>query len=184
MKHFLSIEKQLNNNVPGLIVVDERLWVEQRRFVLRHLREFGFGRTSMATIIEDEALKLVEHFKKLLRDGYNYEIADVRKSTMNNNNTGQIYKLQKDSKNNLNKSKLSEFNIIENQIRNRKPWTIADLYMKAEDYAEVRRVSQSAGMIVPMDDAFGVTVLNTLWRMMAGRRSVSITRVVPVSFIV
>ncbi|KAL6425593.1 hypothetical protein ACFW04_009618 [Cataglyphis niger] len=94
----------------GLIVVDERLWMEQRRFVLRHLREFGFGRTSMATIIEDEALKLVEHFKKLLRDGHNYEITDIRKLTIDNNNTGQIYKL-KDSKNNLNKSKL-EVDII------------------------------------------------------------------------
>ncbi|KAG5343836.1 CP303 protein, partial [Acromyrmex heyeri] len=82
----------------GLLVVDDKLWVEQRRFVIRHLRDFGFGRTSMLTIIEDEALKL------------------------------------------------------------------------AEAYAEVRKVSQSAGMIISMHDAFGVTVLNTLWRMMAGRR--------------
>ncbi|KAL6425592.1 hypothetical protein ACFW04_009618 [Cataglyphis niger] len=153
----------------GLIVVDERLWMEQRRFVLRHLREFGFGRTSMATIIEDEALKLVEHFKKLLRDGHNYEITDIRKLTIDNNNTGQIYKL-KDSKNNLNKSKLCDDNTINNKISNHKPWTVADLYMKAEDYAEVRKVSQSTGMIITMHDAFGVTVLNTIWRMMAGKR--------------
>ncbi|XP_050460249.1 probable cytochrome P450 303a1 [Cataglyphis hispanica] len=153
----------------GLVVVDERLWIEQRRFVLRHLREFGFGRTSMATIIEDEALKLVEHFKKLLRDGHNYEITDIRKLTMDNN-TGQIYKLQKDSKNNLNKSKLCDDNTINNKISNHKPWTIADLYMKAEDYAEVRKVSQSAEMIISMHDAFGVTILNSIWRMMAGKR--------------
>jgi len=51
--------------------------------------------------------------------------------------------------------------------------------MKAEDYAEVRKVSQS-GVIIPMHDAFGVTVLNTLWKMMAGKRSVSITFVVSV----
>lgn len=160
--------------------MDERLWVEQRRFVLRHLKEFGFGRTSMVTIIEDEASKLVEHFKKLLRDGYNHEITDVKKSI--NNNTGQIYKLQKDSKNNLNKSKLcNEVNIIENKISNHhKTRTVADLYMKAEDYAEVRKVSQSTGMIISMHDAFGVTVLNTLWKMMAGKRSVSITLVVSV----
>lgn len=163
--------------------MDERLWVEQRRFVLRHLREFGFGRTSMATIIEDEALKLVEHFKKLLRNGYNYEITDVKKS-INSNNTGQIYKLQKDSKNKQdeqNKSKLcNEVNIIENKVSNHhKTRTVSDLYMKAEDYAEVRKVSQS-GVIIPMHDAFGVTVLNTLWKMMAGKRSVSITFVVSV----
>ncbi|XP_071574956.1 probable cytochrome P450 303a1 [Temnothorax nylanderi] len=157
----------------GLIVVDDRLWVEQRRFVLRHLREFGFGRTSMVTIIEDEALKLVEHFKKLLQNGYNYEMADARKMTTinNNNNIGQIYKLQKDPKNKLNRLKqYDEFNVIKDRISDRKPRTVADLYMKAEDYAEVRKVSQSAGMIIPMHDAFGVTVLNTLWRMMAGRR--------------
>lgn len=150
--------------------------MEQRRFVLRHLREFGFGRTSMVTIIEDEASKLVEHFKKLLQNGYNYEIGDVRKmTTINNNNIGQIYKLQKDPKDELNKLKLHDkFDIIKNRISNHKPRTVADLYMKAEDYAEVRKVSQSAGMIIPMHDAFGVTVLNTLWRMMAGRRSVMI----------
>lgn len=172
-----------NNDAPGLIVVDERLWVEQRRFVLRHLREFGFGRTSMATIIEDEALKLVEHFKKLLQDGHNYEITNIRKLTMNNNNTGQIYKLQKDSKNNLNKSKLCNDNTINNKISNHKPWTVADLYMKAENYEEVRKVSQSAGMIISMHDAFGVTVLNTIWRMMAGKRSVSIIRMFSCFFV-
>ncbi|KYQ56062.1 hypothetical protein ALC60_05045 [Trachymyrmex zeteki] len=98
----------------GLLVVDDKLWVEQRRFVIRHLRDFGFGRTSMVTIIEDEALKLVEHFKKMLTKSYNYETADARKMiTINNDNIG---------------------------------------------------------MIISMHDAFGVTVLNTLWRMMAGRR--------------
>lgn len=166
----------------GLIVVDDKLWVEQRRFVLRHLREFGFGRTSMVTIIEDEALKLVEHFKKLLQNGCNYEIADVRKmTTINNNNIGQIYKLQKDPKNELNKSKLyDKFGVIKNRISDHKPRTVADLYMKAEDYAEVRKVSQTAGMIIPMHDAFGVTVLNTLWRMMAGRRFIMIMRIISV----
>lgn len=155
----------------GLIVVDDKLWVEQRRFVIRHLREFGLGRTSMVTIIEDEALKLVEHFKRLLQNGYNYEIANVRKmTTINNNNFGQIYKLQKDPKNKLNKSNLYECDAIKNKIPERKPRTAADLYMKAEDYEEVRKVSQSAGMIISMHDAFGVTVLNTLWKMMAGKR--------------
>jgi len=127
----------------------------------------------MVTIIEDEALKLVEHFKKMLQNGYNYEIADARKMTTinDNNNIGQIYKLQKNSKNKLNKLH-DEFDVIKDKIF--KPRTVADLYMKAEDYAEVRKVSQSAGMIISMHDAFGVTVLNTLWMMMAGRRSASI----------
>lgn len=156
--------------------------MEQRRFVIRHLRDFGFGRTSMVTIIEDEALKLVEHFKKMLTKSYNYETADARKMiTINNDNIGQIYKLQKDPKNELNELKLyDEFHVFKDKISYRKPRTVADLYMKAEDYAEVRKVSQSAGMIISMHDAFGVTVLNTLWRMMAGRRFTSITRIIPI----
>jgi hypothetical protein len=28
----------------GIIFTDDRYWVEQRRFALRHMREFGFGR--------------------------------------------------------------------------------------------------------------------------------------------
>lgn len=87
----------------------------------------------------------------------------------NNNNVGQIYKLQKDSKDKLNELKLHDE--FEDTILNCKPRTVADLYMKAENYAEVRKVSQSAGMIISMHDAFGVTLLNTLWRMMAGKRS-------------
>ncbi|KAG5309487.1 CP303 protein, partial [Acromyrmex insinuator] len=156
--------------IQGILIVDDKLWVEQRRFVIRHLRDFGFGRTSMLTIIEDEALKLVEHFKKMLKNRYNYETADTRKiTTINDNNIGQIYKLQKDSKNKPNELNIcDEFHVLEDKIS--KPRTVADLYMKAEAYAEVRKVSQSAGMIISMDDAFGVTVLNSLWRMMAGRR--------------
>lgn len=137
----------------------------------------------MVKIIENEALKLVEHFKKMLQNGYNYEIANARKMTTinNNNNIGQIYKLQKDPKSKLNKLKLyDEFDVVKNKIFNRKPRTVADLYMKAEDYAEVRKVSQSAGMVIPMHDAFGVTVLNTLWMMMAGKRSASITPIVSI----
>lgn len=136
---------------------------------MRHLRDFGFGRTTMDTIIEYEAQKLVEYFKKLLRDSY--EVADMRKSTMNNN-AGQIYKLQKDS-NILKKSELyEELGIIKNEAPTKRTLsTVADLYVKAEDYEEVRKVSQSASMIVSMNDAFGVNVLNTLWRMMAGKRS-------------
>ncbi|XP_012222204.1 probable cytochrome P450 303a1 [Linepithema humile] len=158
----------------GLIVVDGQLWVEQRRFVLRHLKEFGFGRNSMATIIENEALMLVEHFKKLLQDGYG--IVNARKlmtanTTMVKNN-GQIYKLQKDPKDKLkDKSQLCDkFGVIEEKTATRKTQTAADLYMKVEDYTDIKKLSQSTGVIVSMNDTFGVTVLNTLWQMMAGKR--------------
>lgn len=154
--------------------MDGRLWVEQRRFVMRHLRDLGFGRNIMATIIEYEAQKLVEHFKKLLQGGdSNNQIADVRKSTaVNDNNVGQIYRLQKDP-NDLKKPenlREEESNVIESHTAEKRVSTVADLYVKAEDYAEVRKVAQSAGVTVFMHNAFGVTVLNTLWRMMASKR--------------
>lgn len=164
-----------NNDLrSGLIVVDGQLWVEQRRFVLRHLKEFGFGRNNMAMIIENEALMLVEHYKKLMRDGYNSGIANARKLMVNNmKNSGQIYKLQtQDSKDKLkDKSQLCDKEIEQESVT-RKSKTAADLYMKVEDYADIKKSSQSTGIIVSMNDSFGVTVLNTLWQMMAGKRSI------------
>ena len=139
------------------------MWVEQRRFVLRHLREFGFGRTSMATLIEEEAQHLVEHFKKLLRESsssqssfsraINFSCKDKQKSK-----NGQIYQLVDEMEKNTENEKVS------------KPMKLDDVYAKAEDYEEIRRLFQTTGVVVRMNDAFGVPVLNTLWRMMAGRR--------------
>jgi len=154
--------------------VDGQLWVEQRRFVLRHLKEFGFGRNSMAMIIENEVLMLVEHFKKLLQDSGTVNAQKLMKmsnTTMMKNN-GQIYKLQKDKP--KNKSQLwDKFSVIEEETAIRKIQTAADLYMKDyEDYENIKKLSQSTGMIVSMNDTFGVTVLNTLWQMIAGKRFV------------
>ena len=42
-----------------------RYWKDQRRFTLRHLRDFGFGKTSMENILLDEVSKLILHFKSL-----------------------------------------------------------------------------------------------------------------------
>ncbi|XP_054274087.1 probable cytochrome P450 303a1 [Macrosteles quadrilineatus] len=56
----------------GLILTDEEFWQEQKRFVLRHLREFGFGRKTMAGLTEDEAAALVESFeKRIAKSGKN-----------------------------------------------------------------------------------------------------------------
>ncbi|XP_060519460.1 probable cytochrome P450 303a1 [Cylas formicarius] len=42
----------------GILLTDEAFWQEQKRFLLRQLREFGFGTKTMSSLIEDE----VEHF--------------------------------------------------------------------------------------------------------------------------
>uniref|UniRef100_A0A2S2R175 Putative Cytochrome p450 n=1 Tax=Sipha flava TaxID=143950 RepID=A0A2S2R175_9HEMI len=51
----------------GLLLTDEEFWVEQRRFVLRHLREFGFGKRTMAELVQEEAVQLVEDFKEKIK---------------------------------------------------------------------------------------------------------------------
>ncbi|XP_076679748.1 putative cytochrome P450 303a1 isoform X2 [Andrena cerasifolii] len=148
----------------GLIVVDEHLWVEQRRFVLKQLREFGFGRKSMATIIEEEAQSLVEHFKKMIHNEYNDRASKLNMYCNNNeHNDGQIYKL---------KNNVDAFNGINTCISPKKKLlTASDLYVNANEYADVRRVAQTTpSMVTTMHDAFGITVLNTLWRMLAGKR--------------
>lgn len=52
-------------------MTDEEFWVEQRRFVLRHLREFGFGKRTMAELVQDEAVQLVDDFKEKIRNSKN-----------------------------------------------------------------------------------------------------------------
>lgn len=53
----------------GLLLTDEEFWQEQRRFVLRHLREFGFGRGTMAQMVEDESEDLVRTFMDKIKPG-------------------------------------------------------------------------------------------------------------------
>lgn len=52
--------------VIGVLLTDEEFWQEQRRFVLQHLKEFGFGRRTMAELVEEEARQLVQAFQKRL----------------------------------------------------------------------------------------------------------------------
>jgi len=49
--------------VVGLIFTDGPYWQELRRFTLRHLRHFGFGKTSMEFMIMEEAEYLVKEMK-------------------------------------------------------------------------------------------------------------------------
>ncbi|XP_035709560.1 methyl farnesoate epoxidase isoform X2 [Folsomia candida] len=47
----------------GILFTDGHKWLEQRRFALRQLRDFGFGRKSMESIIAEEAVELAERLQ-------------------------------------------------------------------------------------------------------------------------
>ncbi|KAL2728797.1 putative cytochrome P450 303a1 [Vespula squamosa] len=159
----------------GLIVVDGKLWIEQRRFVLRHLRDFGYGRNSMTTIIEEEASKLVEHFEKLLREEHQTDNTNRTSSVCNNhnisiNNDDEIYQLK--NKTIENENKIFKYNVndnsIDKEINNEN--NFHDKLNIKINHNKSNNAFTSRQMIMSMDNAFGVTVLNTLWRMMAGKR--------------
>ena len=49
----------------GIITASGPKWREARRFVLRHLRDFGFGKSSMESLIQDEMVKLCSKLASL-----------------------------------------------------------------------------------------------------------------------
>jgi cytochrome P450 len=46
----------------GIIMTEGQEWVEQRRFTLKNLRDFGFGKNSMEAKIQDEIIELMDRF--------------------------------------------------------------------------------------------------------------------------
>ena len=51
--------------MPGVISTSGRYWREQRRFLLKNLRDFGFGKSSMESMIQDEMVKLCSKLASL-----------------------------------------------------------------------------------------------------------------------
>jgi len=58
---FMMNEFFKQNDIVG---VEGQLWKDKRRFSLQHLRDFGFGKQSMESIIAEEVEKVVEIFGK------------------------------------------------------------------------------------------------------------------------
>ena len=50
--------------VSGLTASEGEQWVAQRRFALRNLRDFGFGKKSMESLAQDDIIELINGFKK------------------------------------------------------------------------------------------------------------------------
>lgn len=59
----------------GIFFAEGELWHEQRRFALRHLRDFGFGRRfgELEVEINEELLQFVDY----LRNGPKYDFEKV-----------------------------------------------------------------------------------------------------------
>ena len=48
------------NKLLGIFATSGSMWREQRRFTLKHLRDFGFGKQSLDIVIQDEANDTIE----------------------------------------------------------------------------------------------------------------------------
>ncbi|XP_066260032.1 probable cytochrome P450 303a1 [Euwallacea similis] len=48
----------------GIILTDREFWQEQKKFVLRHLKEFGYGTGNMSELIQGETLHLLKYIDK------------------------------------------------------------------------------------------------------------------------
>jgi hypothetical protein len=53
-----TVGRENNGRNPGVIATTGNYWREQRRFLLKNLKDFGFGKASMESIIQDEMSKL------------------------------------------------------------------------------------------------------------------------------
>lgn len=69
----------MRKSISGIFFTDGQTWFEQRRFALRNLRDFGFGRRQdeLESEIEDEILNLID----LLKKGPKYEFEQVTDNT-------------------------------------------------------------------------------------------------------
>ncbi|XP_045458371.1 probable cytochrome P450 303a1 [Melitaea cinxia] len=52
----------------GVLLTDGELWKEQRRFLIKHLKEFGFGRKGMSEISSSEAKHMVDDVLEMLNN--------------------------------------------------------------------------------------------------------------------
>ena len=61
-----TVGKDSQGRPAGVLLSQGRGWREQRRFLLRNLRDFGFGKSEMEDTLLDEIEKLCNEYKKLV----------------------------------------------------------------------------------------------------------------------
>ena len=67
------LDKENDGKVPGVIFTQGKFWTEQRRFTLRVLKDFGFGKASMEDTIMDEVEKLCDEVRKFAGKPFNLQ---------------------------------------------------------------------------------------------------------------
>nr|AKH03519.1 cytochrome P450 3129A1 [Paracyclopina nana] len=58
--------RETGKSTNGIIGSNGDTWKEQRRFTLRHLKDFGFGKTSMDDLIIDEVKELIHDWRQTI----------------------------------------------------------------------------------------------------------------------
>uniref|UniRef100_A0A1I8NGG3 Cytochrome P450 n=1 Tax=Musca domestica TaxID=7370 RepID=A0A1I8NGG3_MUSDO len=68
---FIAEIREPNRKISGIFFIDGPEWEEQRRFILRYLRDFGFGRRSdqLEAVMQEELTDMLS----LIRNGPKYE---------------------------------------------------------------------------------------------------------------
>jgi len=61
----------LGGDTPGVLFTSNQTWVEQRRFCLSTLRDFGFGKLTMEEFISDEVDKFIDYLETKSTGGKN-----------------------------------------------------------------------------------------------------------------
>jgi len=54
-----------NKQATGIMFANGEAWINQKRFVLKTLRNFGFGKASMEEVIKEEVSNAVENLKQI-----------------------------------------------------------------------------------------------------------------------
>ena len=59
-------------NFQGIFTTDGQMWVEQKRFALKHLKDFGFGKIGVQGVIQDEVEDLVKCFSRVVNQDFRW----------------------------------------------------------------------------------------------------------------
>merc|ERR1719167_526270 len=75
-RHTSYVSKYLRSDSgknKGIISTDGQEWLEQRRFALKHLKDFGFGKSGLHGIIQEEVDILIKHLMQFQHQDFRME---------------------------------------------------------------------------------------------------------------